>query len=334
VQAMQYYLATVGAAIPQASLDTMAYSIGKNHYMERDCKSVIADFEKYIQKFPDGIFISDANFYKADCEFSSGNVDSALVGYINVVNKPKNQHTEQSLYYASIILHQKQKYEQAIVYFKLLEQQAENPKNNATAKVGLMRCYFQLKNYADAIDYANKVISIDKVSNEITYEAHFTIAQSLMATDKIDDALAEYRSVANSTKNEYGAESSYYIANIQYLKGNYKQSEKIIFSFVNGDGDFPYWVTKSLILLSDNYVAMKDNFQAKTTLNSIISDSDIPELIKLAQEKLDKITADELAAKKVEIIQEPLKLRFEGDTIEQKKLFNEPPSAPKGELEK
>jgi tetratricopeptide (TPR) repeat protein len=334
VQAMQDYLATVGAAIPQASLDTMAYSIGKNHYMERDCKSVIADFEKYIQKFPDGIFISDANFYKADCEFSSGNVDSALVGYINVVNKPKNQHTEQSLYYASIILHQKQKYEQAIVYFKLLEQQAENPKNNATAKVGLMRCYFQLKNYADAIDYANKVISIDKVSNEITYEAHFTIAQSLMATDKIDDALAEYRSVANSTKNEYGAESSYYIANIQYLKGNYKQSEKIIFSFVNGDGDFPYWVTKSLILLSDNYVAMKDNFQAKTTLNSIISDSDIPELIKLAQEKLDKITADELAAKKVEIIQEPLKLRFEGDTIEQKKLFNEPPSAPKGELEK
>ncbi len=333
VQAMQDYLATVGAAIPQASLDTMAYSIGKNHYMEQDCKSVIVDFEKYIQKFPDGIFISDANFYKADCDFSSGNVDSALVGYINVVNKPKSQHTEQSLYYASIILHQKQKYEQAIVYFKLLEQQAENPKNNATAKVGLMRCYFQLKNYADAIDYANKVIAIDKVSNEITYEAHFVIAQSLMATDKMDDALAEFRSVANSTKNEYGAESSYYIANIQYLKGNYKQSEKTIFSFVNGDGDFPYWVTKSLILLSDNYVAMKDNFQAKTTLNSIITDSDIPELIKLAQEKLDKITADELAAKKVEIIQEPLKLRFEGDTIEQKKLFNEPLPTTK-ELEK
>ncbi len=328
IQAMQDYLTSIGAAIPQASLDTLAYSIGKNHYMEQDCKSVVMDFEKYIQKFPDGIFIVDANFYKAECEFSLGNIDSSLVGYMNVINKAKNQHTEQSLYYASIIAYQKQNYAQALDYFKQLEQQAENPKNKSTAEVGLMRCNYQLKNYADAIEYANKVIVIDKVSNEIMYESHFTIAQSMMAIQKPDDALAEFRSVANSTKNEYGAESSYYIANIQYLKGEYKQSEKTIFNFVNGDGDFPYWVTKALILLSDNYMALKDNFQAKTTLNSIISDSDIPELIKLAQEKLDKIVAAEEAAKQAVTIPEPLKLRFEGDSTEQKKLFNEPVVAP------
>lgn len=328
VQAMQDYLSSVGAAIPQATLDTIAFKIGKNHYMEQDCKSAVLDLGKYIQKFPDGIFITDANFYKAECEFSLGNIDSALVGYAFVVSKSKNQYTEQSLYYGSIILYQKQKYPEALDYFKQLEQQAENPKNNATAKVGLMRCNYQLKNYADAIEYSNKVIAIDKVSNELIYESHYTIAQSMMATEKLDDALAEFRAVANSTKNEYGAESSYYIAYIQYLKGAYKQSEKTIFNFINSDGDFPYWVTKSLILLADNYIALKDNFQAKTTLNSIISDSDIPELIKSAQEKLDAIVAAEEAEKQALINQEPIKLRFEGDSTEQKKLFNEPVVAP------
>jgi hypothetical protein len=71
-------------------------------------------------------------------------------------------------------------------------------------------------------------------------------------------------------------------------------------------------------------VALKDNFQAKTTLKTVISDSKTPELIKMAQEKLDKILADEEAAKKAKLMTEPLNIEFKGDTTEQKKLFNEP----------
>ena len=324
IQAMEDYLASIGAAIPQVTLDSISYSIGKNHYLEQDCKNVINDFEKYIQKFPDGIFILDANFYKAECDFKSENTDAALTGYTFVIGKNKNQFTEQSLYRASDILYKKQNYIQALEYFKQLEQQAENPKNSASAKIGLMRCNYQLKNYAEAILSANQVLALDKVSNELIHESHFIIAQSLLATQKYDDALAEFRSVANSAKNELGAEAFYNIASIQFLKLDYKQSEKTIFDFINGDGDYPYWVTKSLILLADNYSALNDNFQAKTTLKSIITDSEIPELIKTAQEKLDKINASEDAAKQIKTVSEPIELKFTGDSTEQKKLFNEP----------
>ncbi len=324
VQAMEDYLSSIGAAIPQATLDSISYSIGKNHYLEQDCKSVISDFEKYIQKFPDGIFILDANFYKAECDYKSGNTDASLTGYTYVIGKNKNQYTEQSLYRASDILYKKQNYVQALDYFKQLEQQAETPKNSASAKIGLMRCNFQLKNYAEAILSSNQVLALDKVSNELIHECHFTIAQSLSATQKYDDAIAEFRSVANAAKNELGAEALYSIASIQFLKLDYKQSEKTIFDFINGDGDYPYWVSKALILLADNYSVLNDNFQAKTTLKSVISDSEIPELIKIAQEKLDKITAAEDAAKQVTTECEPVELKFSGDTTEQKKLFNEP----------
>ncbi|MES2593530.1 MAG: tetratricopeptide repeat protein [Bacteroidota bacterium] len=324
VDAMETYLASIGAAIPQVALDTISYGIAKNHYMEQDCNAAVIDFDKYIQKFPDGIFIVSASFYKAECDFKLGNTDGALTGYTNVINKNKNQFTEQSLYRASDILFKKQNYAQAVDLFKQLETLAEDPKNKATAIVGLMRCSYQLKNYTDAISYAGKVASLEKNSNELVHELHYITAQSMMATQRYDEALAEFRAVANTAKSDIGAESFYNIAFIQYIKKDYKQSEKTIFDFVNNEGDHPYWVTKALILLADNYVALGDNFQAKTTLKSITTDSDIPELMKIAQEKIDQITAAEEAAKQPKPQIEPLQLKFEGDSTEQKKLFNEP----------
>ena len=41
-----------------------------------------------------------------------------------------------------------------------------------------MRCNFMLKNYKDAIEYAKKVLSPEKPSNELFCEAHYTIAFS------------------------------------------------------------------------------------------------------------------------------------------------------------
>lgn len=333
ISEMETYLSSVGAALPQKEVDSLTYGVGKTHYLEGDCKAATADFEKYIQRFPDGIFITEASFYKADCEQKLGNSDAALAGYSFVIGKNKNVFTEQSLLQASDISYKKQNYTQAAEYYKQLGQQAETPKNTTVAAIGLMRCSYLLKNYNEAAGYANIVLSIDKIGNEVVYESKNIIAQSLLATEKYDDALAEFRALANSAKNETGAEALYNVAYILHLKKNYKESEKTIFDFINSDGDYPYWVTKALILLADNYIAMKDNFQAKTTLKSIIDESDIAELIKTAQEKLDKIVAEEEAAKQPNPVVEPIQLRFEGDTTEQKKLFNEPIGEPEPVVE-
>jgi TolA-binding protein len=285
---------------------------------------VVNDFAQYIQKFPDGIFIIPANYYKAECDTKLGDIDPAITAYTFVVSKTKNEFTEQSLYRLTDMLYKKQDYKQAATYYAQLEQQAEDSKNSATAKIGLMRCSYQLKNYSTAIEYANKVIAIDKASNELIAEAHFTIAQCQVATEKLDDALAEFQAVVNSSKSEIAAESYYNIANILFLKKNYKGSQETVFDFLNGDGDYPYWVTKAMILLADDYVAMNDNFQAKATLKGIIGESNIPELIKIAQEKLNNIIAAEEAAKQVKQPTEPVKIEFEGNTPEQNKLFTEP----------
>jgi TolA-binding protein len=321
ITGLETWLSSVGETIPQASLDTIAYEVGKKHYLEDKYAAAAVDFDKYIQKFPNGIFITEANFYKAECEYSTAKVDDALKSYIFVIEKNKNQFTEQSLVRATNILYPKQDYAKAADYYKQLEQVAENAKNRDNAIIGLMRCVYRLKDFNEAIIYSKKVLALEKLSNELTYEAHYNIAQSFYATQKLDDALAEFHVVANSTSNELGTESRYYIALIEHTKGEYKQAEKTIYDLVDSDANSPYWITKSLLLLADNYVALKDNFQAKTILNSVLTDSDIPELIKIAQEKLDKINADEAAAKAAMLQPPPIQVMFKGDSLEQKKLF-------------
>ncbi len=339
IDGLDSYLKSIGAAIPEASLDSLSFNVGKTDYLEHQYDKVITDFQKYIAKYPNGIFIVQANFFKAECDYSKGNTDAALTGYSFVIGKPKSEFTEQSLSRASDIVFKKQDYKQALDYYKQLEQLAEEPKNNAAAKIGSMRCNYLLKNYTEAKTNAKYVLGIEKPAKELINEAHYVTASSAFQiafnthnidttkddTEKYDEALQEFYFVAENAKSEMGAEAKYNVANIQFLKKDYKKCQKTIFELVNGEGDFPYWTDKAMILLADNYLAVKDNFQAKETLKGVISDSDNKDLIKIAQDKLDKIKADEEAAKKAkEIKVEPLKIQFEGSSPEQNKLFVEP----------
>jgi TolA-binding protein len=194
-----------------------------------------------------------------------------------------------------------------------------------------MRCNHLLKIDEDAIAYATKVLAIENVSTELINEAHYTIAQSYLIQQKYDDAMAEFRVLASSAKSALGAEANYQIANIYYLKNDYKSSEKAVFDFIKGGKGTVYWISKALILQADNYVATANNFQAKATLQGVIEDSEIPELIKVAQEKLDKINADEEAAKKTKAVEEPIKLEFEENTDKQNELFQESTTVPPAE---
>ncbi|HQS06407.1 MAG TPA: hypothetical protein PLT16_12320, partial [Daejeonella sp.] len=61
------------------------------------------------------------------------------------------------------------------------------------------------------------------------------------------------------------------------------------FDLTNKMPSHDYWVAKTYILIADNYVAMKDIFQAKSTLQSIIENYENKEddILTLATEKLD-----------------------------------------------
>ena len=59
-----------------------------------------------------------------------------------------------------------------------------------------------------------------------------------------------------------------------------------------------YFVAKSFVLLSDIYVLKNNNFQAKATLESVIENCEIDELVNIARFKWERIVEKENEKKK------------------------------------
>ena len=324
IDGLEKYFKEISATIPSSSLDSAAYTIAKKSYMEGDCNQASVNYNKYIQRFPDGMFILDAYYYKAECDYKSGNLDLALGGFNYIIEKNKNTYTEQSLVNASAINYKQKNYTNALPQYIKLEELAEYPQNIMEARIGQMRCNYLLKNFDAAITVSTKVLTTEKVSAEVMNEAHMTIARSAMELKKTELAYQEFQAVVNLSKGEMKVEAQYNIAYLQYLKGEYKESKAGVFELVKSGGGYPLWMTRSMILLSDVFVALKDNFQAKHTLKTVIESSDYKDLVQQAQDKLNAILELEKVPAPKAAGDEP-KVEFkENSNQENKQLFTEP----------
>src|SRR4029077_20635474 len=107
----------------------------------------------------------------------------------------------------------------------------------------------------------------------------------------------------------------------EFLKTDIPGSEKTIFDLVNQEPSYPEWMEKGLVLLSDDYIAVHDNFQAKHSLNTVIENATDTATVSLAKRKLAKITEAEKNAQKP--IQPNMVIPFSQDSTEYKKLFNQ-----------
>ncbi|OFX78641.1 MAG: hypothetical protein A2X12_08110 [Bacteroidetes bacterium GWE2_29_8] len=309
------------ASVSDAEQDSLTYSAIENRYMSGDCNGAIAGFTDYLQKFPYAFFQVEGNFYRAECEMKSDNFEQALEGYNFVINKSFNRFTEKSLINAGYIYLEKLKnYKEAIVIYSRLEKDAEFANSLVEARRGLLKSNYFSNNFDSTITVGKRLLDLDKLNNETVAEAYFMIGTAFLKNNDLDSSYERFIATTKLTKSELGAEAQYNIAYIEYLKGNYDESEKLIFEIINQVPSYDYWIAKSFILLAENYVKKENFFQAQHTLKSIIDNYEGEDLVKIAQEKLDKIIEEEKIKQKKEE-EEKLKTQF-GDNNDEI-IFND-----------
>jgi len=317
-----------------ATLDTANYEVAEKKYLESKFAQAYDDFGTYLDKYPNGNFELNAKFYRAECAYQLKKYDEALQGYNYAIGRAKNIFTEKSLIRAADIHYFRKDFTNAKLMFSVLEEVAEIQQNLVNSRIGLMRCNFELAEYEEAIHYAEKVISMEKIAEEVVNEAHLIIAKSAAAQGKEGLALAEFDKVAGLSQTATGAEAQYNVAAIQHKQGNNEVCEKTIIDLITNRPSYPYWVAKSFILLADNYVAKGDDFQAKLTLQNLIDKYDGADLKAIAQEKLNAIIQrenDEELMKEMKV-KEEIYIQFNQDAKEQK-LFEQDYETPADTLQ-
>jgi tetratricopeptide (TPR) repeat protein len=293
-------LKKAGKNISVSEADSLTWSSAELKYNNGDCANAIIGFNNYLSKYPDGSFALAAYFFRSECYVKNKDWNNAVAGYEEVINKGNSKYAERSALDASRIYYFELKdYSKAKMYFSRLKEIATTEENQLEALRGLIRCYYQTKDYGEANNTAKELLTHKGLSTDDKAIANLVLGKSLQLANQCDQAITAFKTVAAINKAAWGAEARYEIANCYFTLNNLSVAEKAGMEVIKITGSYDYWVAKAYILLGDIYMQQKDYFNAKATYQSVADNATIAELKTEAQQKLTKAVEEEKANSKV-----------------------------------
>ena len=220
-------------------------------------------------------------------------MENALPHYRFVCEQSTNEFTESALLKVSEKLLDSQTYQNALVYLSRLELEARNPQNRLYAQSNLMKVFFQLDNYDDAIRYAEVILDNSKTDTYIKSDAYIISARAAMKTKNETKARSAYAQVKTIASGEMGAEAQYFEAYFSNVDGAYEASNASVQVLIKNFSSYKYYASKGLVVMAKNFRALEDDFQATYILENVIQNfEEFKEVITEAELELEQIKTE------------------------------------------
>jgi len=279
--------------VSDADLDNDTYEAAEKQFLQNNTKQAITSLSGYVSQFPNGIHALKANFYLAQSLYTDGKESNAVPNYEFVISKPRNEFTEQSLARLAEIHLKKDDYTKAVPVLQRLETEADFPQNVTFAQANLMRAYYDQKDYANAVLYADKVLANPKTDNKIKSDAQIIVARAAIKVNDEQKARVAYAKLLTIAKGELAAEALYYDAYFKNKDGKYEESNKTVQKLARDYSGYKYFGAKGLIVMAKNYYQLKDNFSATSILDSVIKNfKEFDDVVAEAQTELNMIKGE------------------------------------------
>lgn len=245
------------------------YRLGFDLYDKSEWSASIVEFDKYLNKYPNGKFYRDAMNQKADALYRLKKEADAIAIYKITLAGPNDDYTELASVRTAKFLFNGDQKEAALPYYERTEQTSSNPEYLNNARIGLMRCHFLLENYANAVEYAQKVLGVQQTT-QLKLEAEYIKGISLSKEKRYAEAQLSLDYVIKNTTIVWSAESKYTLALNAFEQADYTKTETIIRELLKMKPGYDYWIAKGLILQTKVLLQKKDLFQAENTIKSVI----------------------------------------------------------------
>lgn len=249
-----------------------------------ECSKAKGKLESYLNQYPQAVHGAEANFLLADCFKNEGNKEMAITYYERVIELPFSDFTEEALNNAADIRLEQGEYAKAIGHLLKIEGAAVSKKSVEDAQMALLVAYYNIEEMGLAREYADKVIADASANADNRAKAYLWRARMKMKEEEFVSALEDYSEVAKRG-GEGAAEAAFQNAFVEYKMKELDKAEKSVFKVIEKYASFEKWKYESFLLLSDIYVAKPDYYQARKTLDAIISKVKNPEVLARAEQK-------------------------------------------------
>ena len=281
-----------GANFDVNERDSLTYVAAERVYMRGETAEARNSFVKYLQTFPEGAFSLNANYYIGLIDYNGKNYGSAATHLNKVLEYPDNKYSEEAMVMSAEMAYIAKEYDKSLDLYKLLKDRASTPERRQLAATGMLRSAAMANNDEEVVLAATAVLADAKVAPELENEARHYRAQSLVKANQMQHAIADWEALAKDTRNAYGAEAKYRLAQYLFDTGKTAEAEQEVLNYLEVSTPHAYWLARSFVLLSDIYAKLDRKLEARQYLLSLKqnyqAEDDIAGMIENRLEKLNE----------------------------------------------
>ena len=296
------FLKTIpGYEISAFTKDSINYRIGEIQYQNGKYGRAITAFDQYLKVYSSGYYRLNARYFRGESLSILKKYNTALGDYEAIIKEGISDYYERATKKAALISYNhNQNFNKAYKYYGLWEKQTQNPEDKYQAQLGLMRSAFRIGNDDGVTTYSNKVNNNPLATNNDRSSAMYYLAKVSYRTGQLDQASSAFQKVAALSNNNQAAESRFMLARIAFEKNDLTEAENKANTANESNKNYPTWIAKSILLLSDIYVLKGDLLNARAAVEAIIENFSSDEsLLKEAKTKLEIIELKESESNRI-----------------------------------
>lgn len=286
------FLETVpGYKVDNLARDSITFQAAQAQFENANYQRAIESYSDYLRKFPNGYHALDARYQRGESYAVLKQYAEALRDYEQVIDRGQSRYYTKGLEKAAIIAYNySQDFAKAYSFYTRLEPAATTEDQRFEAQLGAMRSAYRSGNSQAVAEWANKVANSPSANQGQIATANFYLGKIAYDRKEYDNAMTAFNRVIQTSDNEQTAEARYLVAYIYYLKRNLEKAQEITINANKESSAYPYWVAKSVILLSDILAEKGDLYNARAALEALLENyNEDAELVKQAQTKLNQL---------------------------------------------
>lgn len=296
------FMRNAGKALSISREDSLTYVSAEKQYNNNDITNALNSFQSYLNRFPNGAFAINANYYCAEIFNGKKEYVNAARHYELVAEKGASKFAERAVSQAARTNYfELKQYAKAEQFFTQLKSIAVSQENKLDALRGLLRSQYYQQKYVDAAASAKELVANKNANIDDKVLSNLVLGKTAQVELNYSEAIAKYKNVVSLNKAGFAAEARYEIAFCYWMQNKIAEAEKAAFEVVNKSGSYELWLTKAYILLGDIYFKQKDYFNAKATFQSVMENTTLADLKAEAKQKLDIVINEEKANSKIQM---------------------------------
>ena len=285
-----------GGKIEDTVRDSLNYKSAYHSYVNGQYPEASQQFSRYITNFPEGLYDIEAHYFRGECAALEKDYSNAYRDYVYVVEQGNSRYYEKSLRKAALIAYNElNNFEKSYAFFNTLAELNISDAAKSEAYVGALRSAHRIGNKEETIRLADIVRNFQAASPQDKLAADYYQAKIFFEDGRYDEALPPLNRISKQSEDEFASEARYLIAQVYTKRNELKIAEEMARLAIKENANYPSWVARSIILLSDILVAQGDTFNAKAALEAVIENfTEDAGIVSEARNKLAQLKNNEV----------------------------------------